>query len=153
MLLDNKSQRKVGDVIAQKLSAENAELTILSSMFSIYGFAKLNKQLSKIQQLRLAIPESSNNGMSELVGTRSDRKFRNGLNMARVAKACAAWLEKKAEIRTVAISVLQKLIHVKSGDQTTRHMKTNNSILPPSPIMEVRFAHGQSGLKLHGGES
>jgi SNF2 family DNA or RNA helicase len=118
MLLDNKSQGKVGDVIAQKLN-DDADLAILSNMFSIYGFAKLNKQLAKIQHLRLAIPEASNNDVLELVGTASDRKFRNGLNMDRVAKACAAWLDKKAEIRTVSTAVPQNLFHIKSGDQTT----------------------------------
>lgn len=119
MLLDNKSQGKVGAVISKKLSADRAELAILSSKFSIYGFAKLNKQLSKIQKLRLAIPESTNRETADLIGSTADRKFRNQLNITLVARACAAWLEKKADIRGVTTPISQNLFHIKSANQTT----------------------------------
>ncbi len=58
MLLDNKSQGKVGDVIGKALD-ESSEMAVLTSLFSIYGFAKLNRELSKVQNLRLAIGKSA----------------------------------------------------------------------------------------------
>jgi len=120
MLLDNKSQGKVGDVIAKNLN-ESSELTVLSGLFSIYGFAKLNKELSKIQNLRLAIAQTHDGTpptSTNLIGGESDRQFRNGLNMARVAKACAAWVDKKAEVRDVSTPVPQNLFHIKNGEET-----------------------------------
>ena len=121
MLLDNKSQGKVGDVIGKALD-DSSEMAVLTSMFSIYGFAKLNQELSKVQNLRLAIGQSAS-GTSpssvSLTGNESDRQFRNGLNMARVAKACASWINKKAEVRDVATPVMQNLFHIKTGENTT----------------------------------
>ena len=121
MLLDNKSQGKVGDVIGKALS-ESSEMAVLTSMFSIYGFAKLNQELSKVQKLRLAIGQSTagtSPSSVSLTGNESDRQFRNGLNTARVAKACASWINKKAEVRDVATPVPQNLFHIVNGEEAT----------------------------------
>ena len=57
VLLDNKGQGKVGDALAEGIQA-NAHISILSSLFSIYGYSALKKQLESTDVLRLLIPSN-----------------------------------------------------------------------------------------------
>ena len=57
LLLDNKGQGKVGDALAEGIHA-NAHVSILSSLFSIYGYSALKKQLERADALRLLIPSN-----------------------------------------------------------------------------------------------
>ena len=94
VLLDNKGQGKVGDALAKNIQA-NARLAILSSLFSVYGYSTLKKQLARAGSLRLLIP--SNNSaevpreeqsfcVAGLTGSEADRRFRNSLNLTRIAR-------------------------------------------------------------------
>ncbi|MBW1795255.1 MAG: DEAD/DEAH box helicase family protein [Deltaproteobacteria bacterium] len=124
VLLDNKGQGKVGDALAEGIQA-NAHLSVLSSLFSIYGYSALKKQLARIGVLRLLI--SSNNAsvgsgteqpfrVAGLSGSEADRRFRNALNLPEMARECAQWLQQKAEIRAVSLPVLQNLFHIENPD-------------------------------------
>ena len=124
MLLDNKGQGKVGDALAEGIHA-NAHVAILSSLFSIYGYSALKKQLERTDILRLLIPSNdipiaSGNvkpfRVAGLTGSKADRRFRNSLNMAKLARDCSQWLQQKAEIRAVSLPVLQNLFHIKNPD-------------------------------------
>ncbi len=122
MLIDNKTQGKVGDVLA-KATVKGSAVSIVTSEFSIYAFAALQKQLSQILRSRLLIPdlrpaESANvaHPFSTLVGKVAERPFRNQLGMAPVAKDCHDWIESKSEVRSVTIPVPQNLYHVSSND-------------------------------------
>lgn len=123
-LLDNKGQGKVGDAIAEGIQA-NARLSILSGLFSVYGYSALRKQLSRAGLLRLLIPSNDvpvTSGSEQpfrvvgLTGSESDRRFRNSLNLAEIARECAQWLQQKAEIRTVSLPVPQNLFHIENPD-------------------------------------
>ncbi|NQT70313.1 MAG: DEAD/DEAH box helicase family protein [Desulfobacteraceae bacterium] len=124
MLLDNKGQGKVGDALAEGIQA-NAHVSILSSLFSIYGYSSLKKQLERADVLRLLIPSNdtpvaSGNAkpfrVAGLTGSKTDRRFRNSLNMAKLARNCSQWLQQKAEIRAVSLPVLQNLFHIENPD-------------------------------------
>ena len=52
MLIDNKKNGKVGDVLKQNIK-NNSKLSIISAYFTIYAFAELKKELTKIKELRL----------------------------------------------------------------------------------------------------
>ena len=128
VLLDNKSQGKVGDALAKGIRA-NASISILSSLFSIYGYAALKKQLERIEVLRLLIPMNdtpitSGNGkpfwLPGLTGNEADRRFRNTLNITELARECSRWLQEKSEIRAVSLPVLQNLFHIKNSDGSSR---------------------------------
>jgi len=124
VLLDNKGQGKVGDALAEGIQA-NAYVSILSSLFSIYGYSALMKQLERADVLRLLIPSNdtpmaSGNikpfRVAGLTGSKADRRFRNSLNIVEIARECSRWIEQKAEIRLVSLPVLQNLFHIKNPD-------------------------------------
>jgi len=125
VLLDNKGQGRVGDALKENIQAD-AHLSVISALFSIYGYAALKGQLSQIDALRLLIPSndgrpvsSSNNQplkLAGLTGDESDRRSRNSLNIIQVARECADWLEQKADIREVSLPVFQNLFHIKNTD-------------------------------------
>jgi superfamily II DNA or RNA helicase len=117
ILLDNKGQGKVGDALSKSIEAE-ARLSIVSSMFSIYGYAVLKKELKQIDALRLLIPQNDAGVDKSLIGDEGDRRFRNSLNMVKVARECAGWLDKKADIRAVSLPVFQNLFHVENKDES-----------------------------------
>jgi SNF2 family DNA or RNA helicase len=123
-LLDNKTQGKIGDALADGIQAD-ARLSILSGFFSIYGYSVLKKQLSRAGLLRLLIPSndiSSTTGsappfhLSGLAGSRMDRRFRNSLKMAEIARECAEWLREKVDVKTVSLPVPLNLFHVANPD-------------------------------------
>ena len=126
-LLDNKGQGNVGDALIESVKADS-RLSVVSSLFSIYGYAVLKKQLDRIDTLRLLLPSNNVKSQSSeekqpiqmegLTGDEGDRSFRNSLNIAKVARECARWLEKKADIRTVSLPVFQNLFHIENAEGT-----------------------------------
>ncbi|NQV02946.1 MAG: DEAD/DEAH box helicase family protein, partial [Bacteroidia bacterium] len=124
VLLDNKGQGKVGDALAEGIKT-NARLSILSGLFSVYGYSALKKQLARAGILRLLIPSNDahvTSGSEQpfqvegLTGSEADRRFRNSLNLAEVARECASWLQQKSEIRAVSLPVTQNLFHIENSD-------------------------------------
>ena len=119
MLLDNKSQGRVGDVFAQSLRRDSS-LAVISRLFSIYGFMALQSELSRLGKLRMLLPnygrENGEFTVPGLSGGQAERQFRNRLNMASVAKGCFEWLNAKADIRAVNLPVPQNLFHVSTPD-------------------------------------
>ena len=121
MLLDNRAQGKIGDVLAEHIG-KDARLSILSSCFSIYAYSLLKDQLRRVDSLRLLLPavtaSSAASGealfrVAELAGGETtDRRLRNRLDIAAIARDCAGWLRDKAEVRAVASPTPQNLIHV-----------------------------------------
>lgn len=60
MLLDNKKNGKVGDELKKHLSA-GKKLSVMSGLFSIYGFEALKKELKALDSARfLLFPTTSN---------------------------------------------------------------------------------------------
>ena len=69
VLLDNKTQGKVGDALIESIQA-NARLSILSGLFSVYGYSILKKQLMQAESLRLLVPLKDT-----LVSTDNEKPF------------------------------------------------------------------------------
>ncbi len=121
MLLDNRAQGRVADVLAERI-AKGARLSMLSSGFSIYAYSLLKDHIKRIDSLRLLLPAGAPSGaaagdagfcVEELAGGEvTDRRFRNQLDMARIARDCAKWLRDTAEVRAVRSPTPQNLIHV-----------------------------------------
>ncbi|MDD2999745.1 MAG: SNF2-related protein, partial [Candidatus Riflebacteria bacterium] len=120
-IIDNKSLGKVVDVLKKSLQP-GIKLSAVSSMFSIFAFNELKKELAKIEEFRLIIPahKDENAFISAINGGRLDRTLRNQLNVARIARECADWLKAKCEIRSLSSSVHQNLIHL--SDQNDRNI-------------------------------
>ncbi len=128
VLLDNKGQGKVGDALGKSIQAD-ARLSVVSGLFSIYGYAVLKNHLAQIGALRLLIPSNDAWAMlpsdkqpfqvANLVGDEGDRRFRNSLNLTEIARECAEWLEQNADIRAVSLPVFQNLFHIENTDGST----------------------------------
>lgn len=106
MLLDNKKNGKVGDELRKHLSI-GTKLSVMSGLFSIYGFEALKKELKSVDGVRfLLFPTlSSDNGdnaitFAMLEGDDFELRFKNQLNQMQIAKECSKWLVEKAEVRT-----------------------------------------------------
>lgn len=128
LLLDNKGQGKVGDALRENIQTD-ARLSVVSGFFSIYGYASLKNRFAQISGLRLLIPLNSAGAgpkidnqpfiVEGLSGDEGDRAFRNSLNLTKIARECAEWLERKSEIRAVSLPVFQNLFHIGNPDGTT----------------------------------
>lgn len=102
MLLDNKKNGKVGDELRKHLS-DGTKLSVVSALFSIYGFEALKKELKSIDGARLLLcPEQNNDDtprFAALEGDEFELRFKNQLNQNQISKECAKWLRDKADIR------------------------------------------------------
>lgn len=103
MLLDNKKNGKVGDALRSQLS-EGSKLSIISGLFSIYGFEALKDELKRLDKLRLIIAQEPSNDsrlgqIAALAGDEFELRYKNRLDQNRIARECAKWLSEKADIR------------------------------------------------------
>ncbi len=127
MLLDNKTQGRVCDVLGKSIQ-KDARISIISDLFSIYGFSTLKKKLIKIDTLRMLLPLADGKSvdnkpqsfcMPGLAGSEMDRQFRNSLTLAKIARECAQWIENKTEIKAVTSPIPQNLFHIENPNGET----------------------------------
>jgi SNF2 family DNA or RNA helicase len=113
-VLDNKKY-KVVDELKEKL-CKGSRLSVISAYFTIYAYAELKKELSKIDHMRFIFTEPTfvhkdqelireyyieRNPEKKISGNEFEIKLRNEMKQAAIAKECARWLEKKAEIKSL----------------------------------------------------
>lgn len=127
--LDNKIN-KVGDELKENIE-KGSKISIISSYFTIYAFKELQKELSKIDELRFIFTEplfeekskniKSSIGLNEnievmLSGNKYEIKLRNELTQASIAKECAKWVKEKVEFKCSKFpgAVGSKFIHIKN---------------------------------------
>lgn len=113
-VLDNK-KNKVVDELKNELK-KGSKLSVISAYFTIYAYAELKKELSKIDNMRFIFTEPTFvkkdrelvrefyiehiNG-NKLSGNDFEIKLRNEMKQAAIAKECAKWLSEKAEIKSL----------------------------------------------------
>ncbi len=105
---DNYTRGTVGNFLKEKIQS-GSTLSVVSAYFTIYAFEALKEQLTGIDSLRFLFGEPR--FIKSLDPDKTDKKaFKiedNGLQLAnrleqkRVAKECAEWIAKKAQIRSV----------------------------------------------------
>lgn len=107
-VIDNKRD-KVGDILTQHITRKT-DLSVITSLFSIYAFAMLENNLPLINKLRLlfSAPLDLNDKLT-LIGDADERKLRNQLTQQFVASKCREWLSEHAEI-LLNTSVAQNLV-------------------------------------------
>ncbi len=113
-VLDNKKHRVV-DELKEELN-KGSKLSVISAYFTIYAYAELKKELSKIDKMRFIFTEPTfvhkdqelireyyieRNPEKKISGNEFEIKLRNEMKQAAIAKECAQWLEKKAEIKSL----------------------------------------------------
>ena len=126
MIIDNKKNGKVGDILKENIES-NSKLSIISGYFTIYAFAELKKELSKIDNLRLLFtsPIDISNNLS---GEIEEIKFKNKLQQVKVARECADWMKKKVESKQVSVkdSIPFNLFHIDNDSSNSAIQGTSN---------------------------
>ena len=84
MLYDNKNNGKVGAELKKRIS-EGTKLSVLSGMFSVYGYQALKKELSKVSDVRLLLSNWHNDSNNSLAGSLSELRLKNQLAVKTVA--------------------------------------------------------------------
>ncbi len=150
MLLDNRNNGYVGYEL-KKRSFEGSKLAVLSSLFTIYGYAALNKELGKLSNSRLLLTDWQHQTLQSLVGTEAEVRLTNQLNQRRIARECAKWIRGNVEVKASREphQSSQNLIHLMangSGDHFAVH---GSATLTPTGLGEVRA----NGLQMNTGTS
>jgi hypothetical protein len=112
-VLRNTGADRVIDVIRPWITLGN-RLDVVSPTFSLFAFAEVLRDLSKLSKARLVLP--SNGRDLALLGTATDRGARNKLQSRWLARQCATWLEQKAELRESRDAVPQGAIVLRDHD-------------------------------------
>ena len=136
MLLDNKNSGYVGNELKQR-SFEGNKLSVLSSLFTLYGFNSLKKELSKLQNTRLFLTDWQGQALQSLVGSQQEVRLINQLDQKRVAAECSKWLQGKVKVKASKhYQVGQNLIHLQSADDS--FIVHGSATLSPAGLGDVR---------------
>ncbi|HAU0911799.1 TPA: helicase [Legionella pneumophila] len=118
MLLDNKNNRYVGQEL-KKHSFVESKLSVLSSLFTLYGFASLKKELTKLQRTRLFLTDWQDQSLQSLVGNEQEVRLINHLDQKHIATECAKWLRGKVDVKaSTKPQSAQNLIHLQSDNNS-----------------------------------
>jgi len=98
VLLDNRSSGDVGNEL-KKRSFDGSKLSVLSGLFTIYGYAALRKELAKLADARLLLTSWQNQTLQSLIGTEDEVRLLNQLDQRRVAEECAKWVRSGVEVK------------------------------------------------------
>lgn len=148
MLLDNKNSGYVGNELKRR-SFEGGKLSVLSSLFTLYGFASLKKELSKLHNARLFLTDwQGQQSLQSIVGNEQEVRLINQLDQKRVAAECAKWLTGKVNVKaSTKPQAAQNLIHLQSADNS--FAIHGSATLSPSGLGDIR----SDGLQMNTGIS
>lgn len=107
----------VGDDLKQEIN-HNSKISVAASIFSIYGFESLKKELSKVEKLRFIFTDptfittdqnkkdsrffeiNSQNRQKSISGSDFEINLKNELKGRTIAKECRKWCEEKVTFKT-----------------------------------------------------
>ena len=112
-LLRNTGAERVVDLIRPQMKPGN-QLDLVTSSLSLFAFAELRGDVSKLTRTRLLLPAEG--GHLGLLGSPADRGARNRLQSQWLARQCANWLQNKVELRRARDGVPQGAIVVRDQD-------------------------------------
>ncbi|PHS00151.1 MAG: helicase [Blastopirellula sp.] len=140
MLLDNKNSGYVGNEL-KKQSFEGSKLSVLSSLFTIYGFASLKRELLKLSDARVFLTDWQRQGLQSLVGSESELRLVNQLDQKRIAKECSKWLGgNKIEVKSSnqIQPGSQNLFHLNNTEKGSSFAIHGSATLTPTGLGDVR---------------
>lgn len=104
-ILKNSGADRVVDELRSNLEGASS-LDLATPQFSLFAYAELRDALAKLESCRLILPTLDSESLA-LLGSESDREFRNSLQARWLAKECRKWIDKKVEVRRAPGSVPQ----------------------------------------------
>jgi hypothetical protein len=123
-LIKNSGSDPVIDELPQTL-AHPSSLDLASPAFSLFAFAELRDLLERLDACRVVLP-ATNGGDLGLTGSDTDRAFRNRLQLRWLACECAAWVNKKVELRGAPASLPQSILIAGTPDSDLHRVITGN---------------------------
>jgi hypothetical protein len=113
-LIRNTGTERILDVVRPQLKPGN-QLDLVTSALSLFAFAELHGDVSKLARTRLLLPaDGSDLG---LLGADADRSARNRLQSRWLARRCAGWLQRQVELRRAGEGVPQGAIVLRDQDE------------------------------------
>ncbi len=135
-----RDNRKWGTVaqFLQETIKPGADLSFVSAYFTIHAFDKLRNQLEQIEKLRFLFGEpdflrqigNQTEGKAFRI-TDEDLTLRQQLQQTPIARACAAWIRAKVQIKSItqANFLHGKLYHIDNGGLVESMMGSSNFTL------------------------
>jgi len=145
----NNQTNKLGDDLKDTIKP-NSKLQVCASIFSMYGFESLKKELNKIDSLKFIFTDptfvksvsskkesrefeiGSNNREKSINGSEFEVRLKNELNGKAIAKECADWIKKKVQFKSnVNFNPINKFINIESTggilnkDRSTTYLNVN----------------------------
>ena len=130
------TKKSLGETLIQNIK-ENDKASIIAAYFTIYGFHKLKNELSKIDNLNLILSSGLfsfedrqlfSDKTTDINGDKFEYRFKNQLNIHKIAEECADWIRKKVEIKSTKMPgvIGTNLIHLKGETSTGINISTSN---------------------------
>lgn len=116
-VIDNKRMGRVVDELKENIR-RGSKLNIISAYFTIYAYAALKKELSRIDSMKFIFTQPTFIGRDEelireyylaqdnekiISGNDFEIRLRNEMKQASIAKECAAWIQNKVEIKSLKV--------------------------------------------------
>jgi SNF2 family DNA or RNA helicase len=133
----------VGDDLKQSLN-QNSKLSVAASIFSIYGFESLKKELSKVEDLRFIFTDptfiktdqnkkharffeiESFDRQKSISGSDFEINIKNELKGRTIAKECRKWCEQKVTFKTnKGNGTIQPMLIVENNDDKSTYLNLN----------------------------
>ena len=137
-IVDNQ-ERRVGDFLLESIKPDS-NLSIVSAYFTIFAYEALRDVLEKSGQTRFlygeptaaGVPDPSENE-SKSFGLNEDGgiELRKSLAQKSLSRACAAWIQKQVEVRTISRKnfLHGKLYHIARENETATLVGSSNFTL------------------------
>ena len=152
-IIDNQD-RLVGDFLRDRIT-QGSRLSVVSAYFTIYGYGALRDRLDEIGRLRFLYGDPR--GLGTLDPEESeDKAFRltseGGLELAQallqkpLARACARWIERNVDVRTVQRSnfLHGKMYHIAKPDDAGTAARETAALVGSSNFTRRGLGYGQS---------
>ena len=123
-IIKNIGNDRVYDELRPSLVAP-ALLDLASPVFSLFAYAELRDLLDKLDACRVVLQGTSDSDLG-LIGSETDRSFRNRLNVHWLARECAAWIKKKVELRGAPGALPQSLLIASKAEAALTRVITGN---------------------------
>ena len=142
-ILDNRSRGAAGDFLRGHLK-EGTELSVVSAYFTISAYEALREELERVERMRFlyGAPDhlqalGRDNRPARAFGlTEEGLAPTRQLSQRAVARRCADWIRRKAEIRSVREDLLHgKMYHV-MGSRARAMIGSSNLTLPGLGLAE-----------------
>lgn len=119
-LINNTGNDRVIDELRKAL-LPGSSLELASPAFSLFAFAELKDAIEKLDGCKLVLPLMDETQLA-LTGTDADRPFRNRLQLRWLARECAAWIEKRVELRRAPALLPQSVLIAGDKDSSNRRV-------------------------------